>query len=45
MPKKQEAPRVKVQRTPAPAPAKAPAAPVEADGEEDVDDFLKDLGL
>ena len=45
VPKKQEAPRVKVQRTPAPAPAKAPAAPVEADGEEDVDDFLKDLGL
>jgi hypothetical protein len=50
MPKKQEAPRVKAQRTPAPAPAKAPApapaqAPIEADGEEDVDDFLKDLGL
>jgi hypothetical protein len=46
VPKKQEAPRVKAQRTPAPAPAKAPApAPIEAASEEDVDDFLKDLGL
>ena len=46
VPKKQEAPRVKAQRTQAPAPAPAPAqAPIEADGEEDVDDFLKDLGL
>jgi hypothetical protein len=44
VPKKQEAPRVKAQRTPAAAPAPAPA-PIEADGEEDVDDFLKDLGL
>jgi len=44
VPKKKEAPRVKAQRTT--APAKAPAqAPIEADGEEDVDDFLKDLGL
>jgi hypothetical protein len=51
-PKKQEGPRVKATRTHAPEAAKAPepSAKVTDAGfdeavEEDVDDFLKDLGL